>query len=322
MRALAVTRPLSSRLVVSLASLAAAALLPGGAAVAGGPGSGHGHGHCDAPGRGHGHGHDDAVTRRPIGDWLANNPQSFNVFDFPIDGTGSDRGVLINFGWDPHLFPTPDGTAALPVNPGIADGSDPFGFPGGFSSVLSLTEKRTRVHGTIVQTRRDDGGVDIVVDARVRYNAVSVYDEEDIFGVGGYGSGGPGGCSTAGGSVGTGCNDLPGGSGEPDALIGQDGDGRFDYELHVELAYTAEAVALAGGDLACGADPAIPFILPAFFGIVPGVEVTDFRMVGTITGHVTEDAAVAAAFGLPAGGEVAIRYVDTPEEFVVELIAP
>lgn len=264
---------------------------------------------------------DPNVTYRPMADWLENNPQLFSVFGITIGNTGSDATVLVNFGFDPYRFPTPDRTEALDINFDVFNGTDPFGFPDGFSSILALTPRPTISRpGLIKQTRQESGGVTLEVSAFIKHMALSVYDEEDIFGEGGFGFGGLGGCSISGGSVGTGCNDLPGGSGEPEALIGQDEDGFLTYQLTVDLSYTAEAVALAGGDLNAGVHPRIPFILPAFFGAIPGVEVTRFEMVGVGRGKVTDNAALAAKFDLSPGTRVWLRYVGTPDEFAFELL--
>ena len=104
------------------------------------------------------------------------------------------------------------------------------------------------------------------------------------------------------------------------AVVGQDGDGRFDYELSIDLTYTAEGVELAGGDLDAGINPTIAFILPTLFGVTPGVTVDTFTMDGTITGTVTQDAALAANFGLEPGKEAKFRYLDSPDGFIFELI--
>lgn len=263
---------------------------------------------------------DPNVTRRSVHDWLENNPQGFSVFGTPIGGTGSDANVILYFGYNPHLFPTPDRDAATPINEDVFTGVDPFGFPDGFDSILAMTPRPTRTRGIISQTELEDGGVVIEVRAFVTLGAVSIYDEEEIFGDGGFGSGGPGGCTSTGGGVGTGCNDLPGGSGEPSALLGQDANGVFNYSLKVDLEYTPEAVALAGGDLANGINPKLPFILPAFFGVVPGVTVTKYDVQGVMQGRVTEDAALAAKHGFVAGENIWLRYTDTAGEFGLELI--
>ena len=144
------------------------------------------------------------------------------MYGVTIGNSESDATVLLNFGWNAgHLFPTIDRThVSDSYNPEVF-GSDPFGYPGGFNdSVLAETERPTRVKGFIRQTRLADGGVHIAIRARITYGAVSIYDDEDIWGEGGRGAGGVGGCSTSGGSLGTGCNDLPGGSGEPEAVAG------------------------------------------------------------------------------------------------------
>ena len=75
----------------------------------------------------------------------------------------------------------------------------------------------------------------IEIRAPVTYGAFSIYDDEDIWGEGGRGTGGLGGCSAGVAIGGTGCNDLPGGSGEPAAVLGPDGDGRLDYKLSADV---------------------------------------------------------------------------------------
>jgi len=268
------------------------------------------------------HPSDGSVTYRPIADYLENNPQSVNLNGVTIGNSGSDAIVLLNLGWNAlHLFPTTDRThVSDSYNPEVF-GSDPFGYPGGFNdSVLSETEHPTRVKGFIRQTRLPDGGVQIAVRATIKYGAVSIYDEEEIYGEGGRGAGGPGGCSTGGGSLGTGCNDLPGGSGEPEAVLGQDGDGRVDYQLTTDLTYTAEGVALAGGDLDAGINPTIPFILAAGFGFAPGVTLDGNTMDGTVVGTVTDDAAVAAKFGLNPGKRARFRLFSSFDDFIFDLI--
>ncbi len=262
---------------------------------------------------------DASAIYRPIADFLENNPQSFNTYGVPIGNTGSDATVLVNFGWNSHLFPTIDRNDVSHANYDVF-GFDPFGFPGGFDSILSETEHPTKTKGFIRQTRLADGGVQIAIRARIKFGAVSIYDDEDIFGEGGVGSGGPGGCSVQGGSLGSGCNDLPGGSGEPMAIVGQDGDGRFDYRLSIDLTYTAEGVELAGGDLDAGINPTIAFILPTLFGVTPGVTVDSFTMDGKITGRVTNNAALAAKFGLNPGKKATFRYLDSPDGIIVDLI--
>lgn len=262
------------------------------------------------------------VTYRPIADYLENNPQGVNEYGATIGNSRSDATVLLNFGWNAlHNFPTIDRThVSLSFNPEVF-GSDPFGYPGGFNdSILAETERPTRVNGFIRQTRLPDGGVHLVIRARVTYGAFSMYDDEDIWGEGGHGSGGPGGCSTGGGSVGTGCNDLPGGSGEPEAVVGQDGDGRVDETLTAEVTYTAEGVALAGGDLDAGINPTIPFILSAGFGFAPGVTLDSSTYRGWVTGTVTDDAALAAKFGLNPGKKARFRYFSSFDELVFDLI--
>lgn len=258
------------------------------------------------------------VTYRPIADFLENNPQSFNLFGLPITGTGSDANVLINLGWDPHLFPTPDRTAVSTPNFAVF-GPDPFGYPGGFDSILSLTERTTRDIGFVRQTRLNDGGVKLEIREWVYWGAFSLYDEEDIFGVGGFGSGGEGGCSISGGSLGTGCNDLPGGSGEPTALVGQDEDGEASYYLEVDLTYTAAAVTLAGGDLDLGINPTIPFILPALAGATPGVVAASFSLTGTASGRVTSDPLLAAKFGLRPRKRVQFSFINSPSRYELHI---
>jgi hypothetical protein len=248
-----------------------------------------------------------SVTYRPIEDFLENNPQSFNLNGDPIGNTGSDAPTVLNLGWNPHRFPTIDRNAVSLHNEAVFEGPDWFGFPGGFDSILSATEHPTKVKGSIRQTRLADGGVQIAIRARIKFGAVSIYDLEDIRG--------EGGCADGGG-----CNDLPGGAGEPVAVVGQDGDGRFDYELLIDLTYTAEGVELAGGDLDAGINPKIPFILPALFGITPGVAVHRFSMDGRITATVTEDEALAAKFGLKPGKRAKFRLLLSFDEFIFELI--
>ena len=103
-------------------------------------------------------------------------------------------------------------------------------------------------------------------------------------------------------------------------MLGQDGDGRFDYKLTMDLTYTAEGVELAGGDLDAGINPTIPFFLSAGFGFAPGVTVDSLTVDGRITGTVTDDAALAAKFGLNPGERARFRYVDSPDEFIFDLI--
>jgi hypothetical protein len=248
-----------------------------------------------------------SVTYRPIEDFLENNPQSINAIGNPIGNTGSDAPTLLNFGFNPHRFPTIDRTAVSLHSEAPFEGPDWFGFPGGFDSILSQTEHPTKVKGSIRQTRLPDGGVQIAIRARIKFGAVSIYDLEDIRG--------ERGCADHGG-----CNDLPGGAGEPGAVVGQDGDGRFNYRLFVDLTYTAEAVELAGGDLDAGINPKIPFILAAGFGITPGVALERWVMDGKFTATVTEDEALAAKFGLESGTRARFRYLDSFDEFIFELI--
>ena len=248
-----------------------------------------------------------SVTYRPIEDFLQNNPQSINLNGDPIGNTGSDAPTVVNLGWNPHRFPTVDRNAVSLHNEAVFEGPDWFEFPGGFDSILSETEHPTKVEGSIRQTRLADGGVQIAIRARIKFGAVSIYDLEDIFG--------ERGCRDSGG-----CNDLPGGGGEPTAVVGQDGDGRFDYELSIDLTYTAEGVELAGGDLDAGINPTIPFVLPADFGITPGVSMQRFTMDGKITATVTEDEALAAKFGLQPGKRAKIRLLVSFDEFIYELI--
>ena len=69
-----------------------------------------------------------------------------------IGNSGSDATVLLNFGWSGgHLFPTIDRIHVSRSNPEVF-GSDPFGYPGGFDSILSLTERPRKTKGFI---RRD-----------------------------------------------------------------------------------------------------------------------------------------------------------------------
>jgi hypothetical protein len=267
------------------------------------------------------------VTYRPIADYLENNPAGVNVYGVTIGNSGSNATVSLNFGWSGgNLFPTIDRNDVSRSNPEVF-GSEPFGFPGGFDSILSETERPTRTKGFIRQTRLADGGVQIAIRARITYGAVSIYDDEDLWGEGGRGAGGPGGCSPYPASLdGTGCNDLPGGSGEPVALLGQDGDGRVDYKLTIDLTYTAEGVALAGGDLEAGLNPTIPFVLSAGFGFAPGVTLDSDTWDGKVVGTVTDDAAVAAKFGLNPGEKARFRYVSSfapPQEdvFIFDLIS-
>jgi hypothetical protein len=292
------------------------------AVVAGGVGFGPPSGaRADADPAGH-HPPAPGVSYRPIADYLENNPQGVNVYGVTIGNSGSEATVLLNFGWNAlHLFPTIDRThVSDSYNPEVF-GTEPFGYPGGFNdSILSETERPTRTKGYIRQTRLADGGVHIEIRARVTYGAVSIYDDEDIWGEGGRGGGGVGGCSTGGGSLGTGCNDLPGGSGEPPAVLGQDGDGRVDYTLTSDLTYTAEGVELAGGDLSAGINPTIPFLLSAGFGYAPGVTVDSHTEDGKVVGTVTDDAALAAKFGLNPGEKARFRYFSSFDEFVFDLI--
>ena len=86
---------------------------------------------------------DASAVVRPIADFLENNPQSFNIFGEPIGNTGSDATVLLNFGWNSHLFPTIDRNDVSHANLDVF-GSDPFAFPGGFDSILSETESQRK----------------------------------------------------------------------------------------------------------------------------------------------------------------------------------
>ena len=207
--------------------------------------------------------------------------------------------MLVSFGWNGYGFPKLDGTAGDPSNDEIF-GTDPFGFPGGMDSILAEAPHPTRTRGIIRQKQLDDGGVRITIRAVITSGPISFYDVEDTHGVDGVG-----GCRPA-------CNDLPGGAGEPEAVFGQDANGRFDYVLSVDLTYTAEGVEAAGGDLDAGINPTIPFMIPAFFGFTPGLTVDRFAMVGVMTGRVTDDEALAAQFGLRPGKKATFRWVDTP----------
>ena len=131
------------------------------------------------------------VTYRPIADFLENNPRLVNVYGVTIGNSGSEATVLANFGWNAAgKFPTIDRThVSESFNPDVF-GSDPFGYPGGFNdSILSETERPTRTTGFIRQTRLADGGVHIAIRAHITYGAVSIYDDEDIWGEGGRRSG-------------------------------------------------------------------------------------------------------------------------------------
>ena len=91
-----------------------------------------------------------------------------------------------------------------------------------------------------------------------------------------------------------------------------------------DLTYTAEGVALAGGDLDAGINPTIPFVLAAGFDFVPGVTVDSDTLDGKVVGTVTDDAALAAKFGL-FGKKARFRYVQSfrpPQEdvFIFDLI--
>jgi hypothetical protein len=247
------------------------------------------------------------VTYRPIADFLQNSPHSFNQVGADIGNVGGDVPMLVSFGWNGYGFPKLDGTASDPSNDEIF-GSDPFGFPGGFDSILAEAPHPTRTRGFILQKRLADGGVKIAIRAAITSGPVSIYDVEDTHGVDGVG-----GCAPA-------CNDLPGGAGEPEAVFGQDANGRFDYVLSIDLTYTAEGVEAAGGDLAAGINPTIPFMIPAFFGFTPGVTVDRYDEVGLITGRVTDNAALAGKFGLSPGKKAAFRWVNTEERSVFDLI--
>ena len=248
-----------------------------------------------------------SVTYRPIEDFLENNPQSINEVGSPIGNTGSDAPTLLNFGYNPLRFPTIDRNAVSLHSDAPFEGPEWFGFPGGFDSILAETEHPTKVKGSIRQTRLADGGVQIAIRARIKFGAVSIYDLEDIRG--------ERGCADHGG-----CNDLPGGAGEPVAVVGQDGDGRFDYELSIDLTYTAEGVELADGDLDAGINPKIPFVLAAAFEITPGVDMHRFTTDGKFTATVTEDEALAAKFGLQPGKRAKFRYLASFDEFIFDLI--
>ena len=199
------------------------------------------------------------VTYRPIADWLENNPHSFNQVGADVGNIAGDLPMLVSFGWNGYGFPKLDGTAGDPSNDEIF-GTDPFGFPGGMDSILAEAPHPTRTSGIIRQKQLDDGGVRIAIRAVITSGPISFYDVEDTHGVDGVG-----GCRPA-------CNDLPGGAGEPEAVFGQDANGRFDYVLSVDLTYTAEGVEAAGGDLDAGINPTIPFMIPAFFGFTTGTD--------------------------------------------------
>ena len=79
-------------------------------------------------------------------------------------------------------------------------------------------------------------------------------------------------------------------------------------------------MASAGGDLDAGINPTIPFVLSAGVGSAPGVTVDSQTLDGKAVGTVTDDAAVAAKFGLNPGEKAKFRYFQSFDEFVFDLI--
>lgn len=251
-----------------------------------------------------------ATTKRPIDDWLKNNPHMQNLFR---------RGFLLNLGWNPHGFPTSDNPDAPEpgFNEKVFDGTDPFGNPGGWNSILAdvypMSEGYPHYSGQILQTVEVDGGVRVVVQLDVVHGPMSVYDRADVLG---YPYTDPpwDGCSLAPMVNGPGCY----GDNEPPAILGQGPDGWFDYTVQVILHYTPDAFGAAGGKLDChGAvvsEPKIPFLLAAGHGNVPGVTVEQFTLAGTGVGTFTE---YAKGYGFTPGtkGEVAIGEVLSPVDW-------
>jgi hypothetical protein len=239
-------------------------------------------------------------TIRDLADYLANNPGGWNENNMTLTGSGIGDELTLNLGFDPHLFPSSDGTLPPAINyEPILPGGDDYSFTGGFASVLSDAENPTTSSGNILQEVRPDGTVVLDILAFFISAPISIFDEEIIFGEGGIGAGGPGGCSPASRSLGTGCNDLEGGSGEPDAIIGRRSDGFLDYRVNIIMTYTPEAVLAAGG-----LDPKVPFILPALSNRIPGVVVTRYELRGAGKGTVTLDEVQATRWGLVAGDRV------------------
>lgn len=282
---------------------------------------------------------DTTTTFRPVSDFTENNPQGFNLFPVHLGiGSTDTPPVLLNLGWNPHLFPTPDRTAAtLATN--FFEGSDHFAFPDGFDSITALTPWPTRTVGTIRQTRHPDGSLTIQVRAFITWGALSIYRDADVFGDHLQNGEDPG-CSPKGGGEGTGCNDLAdtcrvegdcvpyqldpsssckGPSCEPDALIGQDADGFMDYYLAVDMDYTAKSVENACGGVEDCIDPTIPYVLSADYQI-PGVTVTDYVAEGYGAGHVTTNKELAGAYGLTPGADVELHFSLDNHSLVLDVV--
>lgn len=248
--------------------------------------------------------HAGTTTQRPIGDWTANNPDGFNF----IGNT-----FLLNIGWNPHGFPYPGTDTPELINPDVWDGVDPFAKPGGFKSILALVNGTTSTSGRILQTVEDDGGVRLDIEVNVKNSPMSVYWTYDVLTPGH-------GCSLSPLAGGEGCYTHKDEDGtyhkEPEAILGQDADGSWTYSLHVILDYTPDAVTAAGGDLADGINPTIPFLLPVFYGRIPGVTAEQAVWGGTGTGTFTEHAA-DLNLGLVPGtkGEVSVTYILQPRDW-------
>lgn len=224
------------------------------------------------------------ITNRPISDWLENNPTSWNF----IGPT-----YLLNLGWNPHGFPKPDGSPSEPVNWDVFF-TDPFAYPYGFDSILASVNGLTVTTGSIKQIPLGDGGVRLIIHVQVTNSPMSLYYSPDVIF-------GPNACSSSPTVGGPGCTQAT------RAILGQDADGSWDYTQQIVLDYTPAAVARAGGDLAHGVNPTIPFFL-AIPWSAPGITIKEAMAGGVGTGTFTP---YAANFGFTPGatGLVSVSFM-------------